>query len=99
MGKRTNQLQDPTLKTELIAVFGSLKQFAKAAAIPYNTVHRVTSGRPCSDEEISAVLAAAARFNPEAVNGWVESVPRDPEFTKLYLITLDLYAALKKADE
>lgn len=96
MTDRECAIQDPTLKEEIVNTFG-LKAFSKATGISYDAVIRVVNQRPCTEKEMESVLGNWLRLDPTTVDNWAEPLcKKNKNCQKLYLIVLDLYAALKK---
>lgn len=96
MANRDCTIKDPTLKEEIAATFG-LKAFAKATGITYDAVTRTVNQSTCTEFEMKSVLDNWLRLDPQTVAEWVEPLcKKNEDLQKLYLITLDLYAALKK---
>lgn len=99
MSERSSRLQDATLKQDILNVFGNLAAFSRASGIDADSISRVVNLKPCREDEVKAVLDMWMQLDPDVTTPWAENIvePTKEDFYKLHLLTLDLYAALKKS--
>ena len=93
---------DTSLKKDLLVIFGTLKQFSKAAGISYDIVYRVVNAKPCTHEEKASVLSAYTELHPDIVQRLVDGVKASPTregVEQLEIIIYKLQTALQNRDE